>query len=87
MSSKNTSLPIDGLDFDDIKSNLKSYLSSQSTFSEYNFEGSGLNILLDILSYNTHYQAFYNNMVISESFIDSAVKEDSIYSLLNLYIF
>jgi len=84
MSSKNTSLPIDGLDFDDIKSNLKSYLSSQSTFSEYNFEGSGLNILLDILSYNTHYQAFYNNMVISESFIDSAVKEDSIYSLLKL---
>ncbi len=84
MSSKNTSLPIDSLDFDDIKSNLKSYLQSQETFSEYNFEGSGLNILLDILSYNTHYQAFYNNMVISESFIDSAVKEDSIYSILKL---
>lgn len=84
MSSKNTSLPIDSLDFDDIKANLKSYLESQSTFSEYNFEGSGLNILLDILSYNTHYQAFYNNMVISESFIDSAVKEDSIYSILKL---
>ena len=84
MSSKNTSLPIDSLDFDDIKSNLKNYLQSQETFSEYNFEGSGLNILLDILSYNTHYQAFYNNMVISESFIDSAVKEDSIYSILKL---
>ena len=84
MSSKNTSLPIDSLDFDDIKSNLKSYLQSQDTFSEYNFEGSGLNILLDILSYNTHYQSFYNNMVISESFIDSAVKEDSIYSILKL---
>jgi len=84
MSSKNTSLPIDSLDFDDIKANLKSYLESQSTFSDYNFEGSGLNILLDILSYNTHYQAFYNNMVISESFIDSAVKEDSIYSILKL---
>ena len=84
MSSKNTSLPIDSLDFDDIKTNLKSYLESQDTFSEYNFEGSGLNILLDVLSYNTHYQAFYNNMVISESFIDSAVKEDSIYSILKL---
>ena len=84
MSSKNTSLPIDSLDFDDIKSNLKSYLQSQETFSEYNFEGSGLNILLDVLSYNTHYQAFYNNMVISESFIDSAVKDDSIYSILKL---
>tara|TARA_Y100001937_G_scaffold128435_1_gene204638 strand:+ start:474 stop:2333 length:1860 start_codon:yes stop_codon:yes gene_type:complete len=84
MTSKNTSLPINSLDFDDIKTNLRNYLQSQDTFSEYNFEGSGLNILLDVLSYNTHYQAFYNNMVISESFIDSAVKEDSIYSILKL---
>lgn len=82
--SKNTSLPIDSLDFDDIKTNLKNYLSSQDVFSDYNFEGSGLNILLDILAYNTHYQAFYNNMVISESFIDSATKPDSIFSLLKL---
>jgi hypothetical protein len=84
MSSKNTSLPIDSLNFDDIKNNLKSYLSSQSVFQGYNFEGSGLNVLLDILAYNTHYQAFYNNMAISESFIDSAIKPDSINSLLKL---
>ncbi|HAW81263.1 MAG TPA: hypothetical protein DCX27_17110 [Balneola sp.] len=84
MSSKNTSLPIDSLDFNNIKDNLKSYLSSQSVFSGYNFEGSGLNVLLDILAYNTHYQAFYNNMAISESFIDSAIKPDSINSLLKL---
>ena len=84
MSSKNTSLPIDSLNFDDIKDNLKLYLSSQSIFEGYDFEGSGLNVLLDILAYNTHYQAFYNNMVISESFIDSAIKPDSINSLLKL---
>lgn len=82
--SKNTSLPIDSLDFDGIKNNLISYLRSQEVFSDYNFEGSGLNILLDILAYNTHYQAFYNNMVISESFIDSATRPDSIFSLLKL---
>jgi len=82
--SKNTSLPIDNLDFDGIKNNLKQYLSSQEVFSDYNFEGSGLNILLDLLAYNTHYQAFYNNMVISESFIDSATRPDSIFSLLKL---
>lgn len=84
MSSKNTSLPIDSLDFNNIKENLKSYLSSQSVFEGYNFEGSGLNVLLDILAYNTHYQAFYNNMAISEAFIDSAIKPDSINSLLKL---
>ena len=84
MSSKNTSLPIDSLDFNDIKNNLKTYLSSQTVFSGYNFEGSGLNVLLDVLAYNTHYQAFYNNMAISEAFIDSAIKPDSINSLLKL---
>ena len=67
--SSNTKLPIDSLDFDNIKSNLKEYLSSQDAFKDYNFEGSGLNILLDVLAYNTHYQAFYNNMVVSEMFI------------------
>ena len=84
MTSKNTSLPIDSLNFNEIKTNLKSYLSSQTVFEGYNFEGSGLNVLLDILAYNTHYQAFYNNMAISESFIDSAIKPDSINSLLKL---
>jgi len=82
--AKNTSLPIDSLDFDGIKANLKTYLESQDVFQDYDFEGSGLNILLDILAYNTHYQAFYNNMSISEAFIDSATRNDSIYSLLKL---
>ena len=74
-------LPLDNLDFDTIKSNLKSFLKSQDKFKDYDFEGSGMNILLDLLAYNTHYQAFYANMVANESFIDSAVKRDSVVSL------
>ena len=68
------------LDFNTIKQNLKEYLRSQSTFSDYNFEGSGLNVLLDILAYNTHYKAFYLNMVANESFLDSAISRDSVVS-------
>lgn len=63
-----------------IKENLKNYLKSQSEFSDYNFEGSGLNIMLDILSYNTHYLAFYMNMLGAESFMDSAQLRNSIVS-------
>jgi len=74
-------LPIDNLDFDSIKTNLKSFLKSQDKFKDYDFEGSGMNILLDLLAYNTHYQAFYANMVANESFIDSAVKRQSVVSL------
>ena len=46
------------LDFDNIKSNLKSYLASQDQFKDFNFDGSGMSILLDLLAYNTHYQSF-----------------------------
>lgn len=74
-------LPIDNLDFDSIKTNLKSFLKSQDKFKDYDFEGSGMNILLDLLAYNTHYQAFYANMVANESFIDSAVKRQSVVSI------
>ena len=51
-------LQITELDFDDIKSNLKTYLKGQSQFTDFDFEASGINILLDTLAYNTHYQAF-----------------------------
>ena len=74
-------LPIDNLDFDAIKTNLKSFLKSQDKFKDYDFEGSGMNILLDLLAYNTHYQAFYANMVANESFIDSAIKRESVVSI------
>lgn len=68
------------LDFDLIKSNLKTFLQGQTEFSDYNFEGSGLSILLDILAMNTHYNALYTNLAINESFIDSASKRSSVVS-------
>lgn len=60
------------LDFKKIKENLKSFLQDQEVFSDYNFEGSGFNVLLDALSYSTHYQAITANMAMSEAFLDSA---------------
>jgi hypothetical protein len=74
-------LRITEVEFDLIKQNLKNYLRSQSEFTSYNFEGSALNILLDILAYNTYYQAFYNNMTVNEMFLDSAIKRSSIVSI------
>jgi hypothetical protein len=76
-----TNLKIDALDFDDIKNNLKLYLRSQNQFKDYDFEGSGLNILLDVLAYNTHYQSYYANMVANETFLDSALLDPSAISI------
>lgn len=67
-------------DFDTIKTNLKNFLGSQSTFSDYDFEGSALSVLIDLLAYNTHYMAFYANMLGNESFLDTAVLRDSVVS-------
>ncbi len=74
-------LRVTELDFDDIKLNLKAFLQSQDTFSDYDFEGSGLNALLDLLAYNTHYNAYLANMLANEMFLDSAVKRASVVSL------
>ena len=76
----NARLQISDLDFDQIKTNLKSYLKQQSQFQDYNFEGAGLNILLDILAYNTHYNSYYLNMVANEAFLDTALLRDSVVS-------
>ena len=73
-------MSITELDFDSIKSNLKTYLKGQSYFTDYDFEGSALNILLDTLAYNTHYNAFLANMLANEMFLDTAVKRDSVTS-------
>jgi len=54
MATGKTNLTINELDFDTIKSNLKGYLQGQTAFADYNFEGAGINILLDVLAYNTH---------------------------------
>lgn len=77
----NPQLNIGNLDFDDIKSSLKSYLSTQDTFKDYDFEGSALSTLLDVLSYNTLYYAFYSNMIANEMFLDTAQKLSSVISL------
>jgi len=68
------------LDFDAIKQSLKTYLSGQSEFSDYDFDGSGLNILLDVLAYNTHYNSLYLNLALNESFLDTASKRASVVS-------
>ena len=72
---------IESLDFDTIKSDLIKYLTSQEEFQDYNFEGSGFSVLLDVLSYNTHHMAFYANMLANESFLDSCVLRSSAVSL------
>ena len=56
-------LRVTELDFDAIKQNLKAFLQQQSEFTDYDFEGSGMAVLLDVLAYNTHYNAYYLNMV------------------------
>ena len=73
-------LTITDLEFDDIKSNLKSYLSAQSQFADYDFAGSGMDVLLDVLAYNTHYMGYYANMAVNEMFIDSASLRESVVS-------
>ena len=73
-------IAITDLEFDAIKSNLKSYLSAQTTFQDYDFEGSGMDVLLDILAYNTHYMGYYANMIGNEMFMDSASLRESVVS-------
>ena len=73
-------LRVTELDFDQIKNNLKTFLKQQTKFQDYDFEGAGLNILLDVLAYNTHYNAYYLNMVANESFLDTAILRDSVVS-------
>ena len=70
------------LNFQDIKENLTNYLRNQSTFSGYNYEGSAIQTLIDLLAYNTYYYAYYSNIINSESFLDSAQRESSIISLV-----
>ena len=73
-------MEITQLDFDGIKSNLKTFLKGQTEFTDYDFEGSGMSVLLDTLAYNTHYNAFMANMAANEMFLDTAVKRNSVTS-------
>ena len=77
-------LVVSDLDFDNIKSNLKTFLQDQPEFSDYNFEGSGFSVLLDILAYNTHYLGFNANMLVNEVYLDSADIRKNIVSLAKM---
>lgn len=76
----NSSIILTNLDFDTHKNTLKQYLKSQDRFKDYDFEGSNINVLLDILSYNTFHNSFYLNMIGNEMFMDSAQLRDSVVS-------
>jgi hypothetical protein len=78
--ASNTNIQVANLDFADIKQNFINYLQSQEAFKDYNFTGSSLSVLLDVLAYNTQYNAFYLNMVANEMFLDSALQRSSVVS-------
>jgi len=77
-------LQVSDFDFDDIKANLKSFLQDQSEFQDYDFEGSGFAILLDLLAYNTHYLGFNANMLANEMYLDSADIRKNIVSIAKM---
>ena len=80
MALNPTRLNVTEFDFDDVKDNLKIFLKGQTEFKDYDFEGSGMSALLDVLAYNTHYLGFNANMLANEMFLDSASLRSSIVS-------
>ena len=80
MAVNDKRLEVTEFDFDEVKENLKIFLRAQDEFTDYDFEGSGMNILLDVLAYNTHYLGFNANMLANEMFLDSASLRSSIVS-------
>lgn len=80
MAIANNNLQIAELDFSAIKDSLTTFLKSQDTFKDYNFTGSGLSTLLDVLAYNTQYNGYYLNMVANEMFMDTALQRSSVVS-------
>jgi hypothetical protein len=80
MAGVNSNIQVTDLDFNLIKNNLKTFLQSQTVLQDYNFDGSALSTLLDVLAYNTQYNAFYLNMVANEMFLDTALQRSSVVS-------
>ena len=76
----NSNINLVNLDFDTLKNNFKTYLKSQDKFKDFDFDGSNMNVLLDVMSYNTYLNSFYTNMVASEMFLDTAQLRDSVMS-------
>ncbi len=79
-----SNLNVTELDFDQIKGNLKNFMKSQSQFRDYDFEGSGLSVLMDILAYNTHYNAMLAHFALNEAFLDSAQIRGNVVSRASL---
>ena len=74
MATTNTEFSVANLDFSTIKSNLITFMQGQDVFADYDFTGSNLNVLMDLLAYNTYYNGIYLNHVATEMFLDSAQK-------------
>lgn len=83
--SNNNRIKVSDLDFNQIRENLKTFMRGQEQFSDYDFDGSALSTLIDVLAYNTHYNALYTNLAINEMFLDSASKRSSVVSIANNY--
>ena len=73
-------LTITDLEFDSVKNNLKTFLKAQTQFQDYDFDGSGMSVLVDLLAYNTHYMGYYANMLGNEMFLDSSSLRESVVS-------
>jgi hypothetical protein len=84
MAGANSNIQLTDLDFNNIKSNFKTFLQSQNVLQDYNYEGSALSVLLDVLAYNTQYNAYYLNMVANEMFLDTALLRSSVVSQAKL---
>jgi hypothetical protein len=81
----NNRIKVSDLDYNLIRENLKTFLRGQDQFTDYDFEGSALSTLIDVLAYNTHYNALYTNLAVNEMFLDSASKRSSVLSIANNY--
>ena len=79
-----SNLNVSELDFDQIKNNLKNFMKSQSQFQDYDIDGAGLNVLMDLLAYNTHYNAMLAHFSLNESFLDSAQIRGNVVSRAGL---
>jgi len=84
MAGANSNIQVTDLDFNSIKNNLRTFLQSQPVLQDYNYDGSALSTLLDVLAYNTQYNAFYLNMVANEMFLDTALSRNSVVSQAKL---
>ena len=76
MAKANSAIRVTDLNFNNIKNNLKTFLRGKPQFTDYDFEGSGLSNIIDLLAYNTYYNAVYVNMVGNEMFLDSALQQE-----------